>query len=126
MLWEKSFLEFFIITLVLGGGAALAAGRALALGWRPFWKVVWFMALLGFAVRFVHFALAKGTLVAKLIPLVAPLKLPVPPIYYFTDTAVLVLLAALAYRYTRALQMVRQYPWLYKQTGPLSWSKLED
>ena len=49
-----------LVTGVLGGGAAFLAGRAIAQTWRPFWNVVVYMAMLGAAVRFVHFALFEG------------------------------------------------------------------
>jgi hypothetical protein len=32
-------------------------------------------------------------------------------------------LAALAWRLTRASQMVRQYPWLYRRKGLLGWEE---
>ena len=32
-------------------------------------------------------------------------------------------LAAFAYRLTRARQMVRQYPWLYRRKGLLGWEE---
>jgi len=121
LIWEKSFLEFLIITVVLGGGAASMAGRELALGWRPYWKLIWFMLLLGLAVRFTHFALVQGTLVAGLVPLAGPVKLPLPPKYYFVDTLVLLALASLSYRLTRVRQMVTQYPWLFRRDGWLWW-----
>jgi hypothetical protein len=65
------------------------------------------MLLLGFAVRFAHFALGSGTLVS----------LP----SYFTDTLFLVAVGCLGWRVTRATQMVTQYPWLYERSGPLNW-----
>jgi hypothetical protein len=65
------------------------------------------MALLGAAVRFVHFSLFEATLLA----------LP----SYAADTLYLLLVGALAWRITRANQMVRQYSWLYERTGPLTW-----
>ena len=49
---------------MIGGGAAFLAGRAIAQTWRPFWHVVIYMAMLGAAVRFVHFALFEGTLLS--------------------------------------------------------------
>jgi len=30
---------FLVLTCVLGGGAAFLAGRGLARGWKPFWRV---------------------------------------------------------------------------------------
>ena len=57
---EESLLQVALVTGVLGGGAAFLAGRAIAQTWRPFWSVLVYMAMLGAAVRFVHFALFEG------------------------------------------------------------------
>jgi len=61
---SESLLQVVLITGLLGGGAAWLAGRAIAHTWRPFWHVIGYMALLGCAVRFVHFALFEADLVA--------------------------------------------------------------
>ena len=61
---EESLLQVLLVTGLIGGGAAFLAGRAIAQTWRPFWHVVVYMALLGGAVRFVHFALFEGTLLS--------------------------------------------------------------
>ena len=104
---EESLLQVILVTGVIGGGAAILAGRALAQTWRPFWHVAGYMVLLGAAVRFVHFALFEATLLS--------------PASYAADTLYLFTLAALAWRMTRAAQMVTQYYWLYERTGPLTW-----
>jgi len=114
LLWEKSFVIFLFLTVILGGGAAAMAGRALARGWKPFWRVVIYMVLLGFAVRFFHWGLFlatpdQGTLLSLH--------------YYLVDLGVLVLAAWLGYRTTRARQMVTQYRWLYRRTSPFTWTK---
>jgi hypothetical protein len=103
----ESWVEVVFITGVLGGGAAWLGGRAIAGTWRPFWHVLGYMALLGAAVRFVHFALFDAQLLA--------------PLSYLADTVYVLLIGSLAWRLTRASQMVRQYPWLYQRTGPLTW-----
>ena len=61
---EDSFGVFLLVTLVLGGGAATLAGRAIAATWRPWWQVVVYALILGGAVRFIHFALFDGTLLS--------------------------------------------------------------
>jgi hypothetical protein len=104
---EESWLQIVLVTGALGGGAAFLAGRAIAQTWRPFWHVLIYMALLGCAVRFVHFALFEGTLIS--------------PASYISDTLYLVILGTLAWRLTRAAQMATQYYWLYERTGPLTW-----
>src|ERR1700742_1442705 len=100
-------LNIVLVTGLLGGGAAFLAGRAIAQTWRPYWSVLVYMAMLGAAVRFVHFALFEATLLS-------------PP-SYLADTAWLIVVGALAWRMTRAGQMATQYYWLYERTGPLSW-----
>ena len=37
---EGSFGVFLLVTVILGGGAAFLAGRAIAETWRPWWQVV--------------------------------------------------------------------------------------
>ena len=104
---EESWLQVLLVTGVIGGGAAWLAGRAIAQTWRPFWHLLVYTALLGAAVRFVHFALFEATLIA--------------PVSYAADTIYLLILAASAWRMTRAAQMATQYHWLFERTGPFSW-----
>ena len=103
----ESWLQVLLITGVIGGGAAWLAGRAIAHTWRPFWHVIGYMALLGAAVRFIHFALFEANLLA--------------PLSYAADTAFLLAVGCLAWRITRTTQMVTQYAWLYERTSPVSW-----
>ena len=49
----------------MGGSAAWASGKSIAQTWRPAWQVVPYMIVLGFAVRFIHFALFEGHLIAR-------------------------------------------------------------
>ena len=58
---EHSFGAFLLVTIVLGGGAALLAGRAIAITWRPVWQIVSYGLILAAAVRFIHFSLFGGT-----------------------------------------------------------------
>jgi len=103
----QSPLEILFVTGLLGGGAAWLAGRAIARTWRPIWHVVGYMALLGAAVRFVHFALFD----AELLSLSG----------YATDATYVTLLGCLSWRVTRTTQMVSQYPWLYERVNLVSW-----
>ena len=65
LLYEENSVGVFIfVTLILGGGAAVLAGRAIAMTWRPWWQVVVYMLILGLAVRFIHFSLFGGTLLS--------------------------------------------------------------
>src|SRR5262245_47874766 len=104
---SESLLQVVLVTGAIGGAAAFLAGRAIAATWRPFWHLLIYMALLGAAVRFVHFALFEAALLS--------------PASYVADTLYLTILGALAWRMTRAAQMATQYYWLYERTGPLTW-----
>jgi hypothetical protein len=104
---ENSPWVFLFVTVILGGGAAFQAGRAMASKWRPVWLTIFYMILLGLAVRFFQFALFDGHLLSLH--------------YFITDTLILILVAMLGFRLTRVGQMTSQYPWLYERSGPLSW-----
>ncbi len=71
---EGSFGVFVLVSIVLGGGAALLAGRAIAETWRPWWQVIAYSFILGATVRFFHFSLFDGTLLSGH--------------YYLVDTAI--------------------------------------
>lgn len=104
---SETLLQVLLVTGVIGGGAALLAGRAISATWRPYWHVIAYMLLLGGGVRFLHFALFEADI--RSVP------------SYIADTLYLILVASLAFRMTRARHMVRQYPWLYERTGPFTW-----
>jgi hypothetical protein len=99
-----------LVTGALGGGAAWLAGRAIALSWRSSFHVVLAMILLAAAARFIHFALFGGNLLSLSS--------------YGCDFAIFLVVGLIAWRATRAAQMVRQYPWLYARTGPLTWREI--
>ena len=103
----EHWLQVVMVTGIIGGGAALLAGRAISLTWRPYWYVLAYMLLLGAAVRFLHYALFQ----ADILSLTA----------YLADTLYVMVVSSISYRMTRVRQMARQYPWLYEQTGPFSW-----
>jgi hypothetical protein len=106
---EDSFGVFVLVTVILGGGAAALAGRAIALTWRPWGQVVAYSFILGAVVLFFHFALFSGTLLSAH--------------YYLVDSAVCMAFGLLGYRAARAAQMVTQYRWLNVADGPLRWRK---
>jgi hypothetical protein len=109
---EETLLQTIFITFIVGCGCAWQTGRSMALTWRPLSAVIRAMILLGFAVRFLHFALFQETLVV--------------PLAYLFETACLILTASLAWRFTRVRQMLRQYYWLYEANGPLGWRARQD
>ncbi|MFN0264082.1 DUF6867 family protein [Tepidamorphus sp. 3E244] len=109
---ETSIFTFALVTIILGGGAAWLTGRALAITWRRYWQLLAYMLLLAAAVRFLHFALFEGTLLALR--------------FYLVDLAFLVVFGTLGYMQTRASQMTTQYPWLYERASPLHWRSRKD
>lgn len=98
---------FVLVTLIMGGAAAIAAGRAVADSWSHPNIVALYAALLAAAVRFIQYAVFNQPL----------LSLPT----YLIDVAVLLFVADLAFRHRRTTQMVRQYPWVYEKTSPVTW-----
>ncbi len=98
---------FITITLCVMGFAAYMTGQALANTWKPWWHIVVYCVLLGFADRFLTFALFDGELLSVS--------------GYLVDTAVIAAIGLFGYRLNQAGKMVRQYPWLYERVGLLGW-----
>jgi CDP-diglyceride synthetase len=98
---------FLALTIVLGGAAAWAAGRAVARTWRSPFLIPLYVVGLAAAVHFLHYALFGEPFVSLH--------------YYCVDYIVLALAAGAAYRWTRARQMVQQYNWVYCATGNFFW-----
>ena len=61
---KRSLGVFLLVTVVLGGGAAWLAGRAIARPGGRGGTSSLYMLILGAAVRFIHFALFDGTLLS--------------------------------------------------------------
>lgn len=108
---QQGLVDFLIVTVLLGGGAAWMTGRADASTWGKPVELVFHLALLTLAVRFFHYALFEAHLRALQ--------------YLAVDALVIFSLGILGWRSTRASLMTRQYGWLYERTGPLTW-KLRD
>jgi hypothetical protein len=106
---EGSFGVFVLVTILLGGGAALLAGRAVAATWRPWWQMVVYALILGGAVRFIHFSLFGGTLLSLH--------------YYLVDSAFCMAFGFLGLRAARAAQMTQNYRWINEPAGPLRWRR---
>lgn len=109
---NESVFQAIFITLVLGGGCALLAGRAIASTWRTVWIAAAAAFPMAAAVRFVHYALFNETLLE--------------PKSYILELLILLIVICLSFQRTRAVQMVRQYYWLYEPHGPLSWRLRQD
>ncbi len=89
---------FLGVTLILGGLASVAAGRAVAKTWGPLWLLPLYGAPLAFALRFLHWSLFGEPLDAPVAALIA---------YAWTLCA-----QGLAWRVTHGALVKRQYPWL--------------
>ncbi|TYR34544.1 hypothetical protein FY036_04085 [Mesorhizobium microcysteis] len=109
LIWEVTAWEFVFVTVLLAGAAAYLTGRAGAREWQANSTLVVYMVLLAAATRFIHFALFQGSLLSIH--------------YYAVDLIVLLALAFLGKRITRAKQMGTQYSFLYRRSGLLSWEK---
>ena len=100
---------FLLLTVVIGGAAAYASGKAIAQTWRPFRQVPLYALLLAAGVRFCHFALFEEPLLS------AP--------SYGVDFLVALLFAALGFQLLRARQMATQYGWLFQRRGLFGWRR---
>jgi hypothetical protein len=98
-----------LFNLVLVSGASYATGQGVASTWRPWRQLVVYAALLSAGLRFFDYALAGGELWSIG--------------GFLLGWLVQLAIASLAYRLTRARQMVRQYPWLYQRKGLLGWEE---
>jgi hypothetical protein len=89
---------FVGVTLVLGGLASFASGRAVARAWRPLWLLPLYGLPLAFALRFLHWSLFQEFLGAPLAALVA----------YGWCLAV----QGVSWRLAHGALVRRQYPWM--------------
>jgi hypothetical protein len=104
---EPKIWLFILVTIIMGGWAAWMTGKAVAKTWGEPIALVVYILLLGWAIRFLHFALFEGTLLSLR--------------YYAVDTVILIIIAFAGWRHTRADQMTTQYRWLYERSGLFSW-----
>jgi hypothetical protein len=113
LLIEHSLPMFIVLVLILGGGAAFLAGRAIAKGWQPLSLLIAYMFPFTAGLRFLQYALFNDE------------KLGTPNLtsgyYFITDFIILTLIAWAGYQSTKATKMVSQYPWLYEKTGLFGW-----
>ena len=122
-----------LVELAFTAFAAWISGRALALGWKPMWACVPYMALLGFADLFMVWAIADnfsgGDLPAWASVVGGWLSAgekAAPWLgfvlgRYAIDTGVLIGVALVAFRLAQVRSMVKQYPWIYCAEGPFAW-----
>ena len=53
----RGLLIFLAISVIIGGAASFAAGRALATRWRPLWQALVYALGIAAMLRFLHYAL---------------------------------------------------------------------
>ncbi|MFO1038305.1 MAG: hypothetical protein U1E45_15825 [Geminicoccaceae bacterium] len=94
---------FIGLTVVLIGGAAVLAGRAVGDNWKPAWQAVAACFGLALADRFLIYALFDGTLLA--------------PVGFLVNFAILLAIGLVSWRIARVSRFVRQYPWRYERTS---------
>ncbi|MCJ7994225.1 hypothetical protein J5N58_06285 [Rhizobium cremeum] len=97
------------LVLLLGFWTAWRTGKAVAEGWHGYPTVVIYTLLLGFALRFLHYALFQGPMVS--------------PVLYLVDVVLLLVFSIAGFQSRRTTQMVDNYYWLYERTSPFSWKK---
>jgi hypothetical protein len=96
--YAQNVLLFLILVCSLGGLAAWATGRAIALTWRQRWQMLYYALLLSAVVRFFHFSLFDGSLLAL--------------DYWLVDALVMIVISEAGFRLTRYRQMRQQYRFL--------------
>ena len=99
---EQNTWIFIILTCMLGGGAAFAAGRSLALSWRPYRLLFIYMLIFTCGIRFLHVALFESALTSLQ--------------YYISHGLVIQLCAFPGYRMTMARQMAEKYRFAFVRT----------
>jgi len=109
---EHSLGVFLLLTVLMGGGAAWLAGRAIAATWRHWWHLVLYMAVLSLAVRFLHYALFD----TKFLSLH----------YYLVDYTVCLAFGLLGFHSMRVTQMVTRYGWINERAGTFQWRRRDD
>jgi hypothetical protein len=114
-IWEVSLVDFLLVTVFLGGGAAWLTGRATALTWSSWWVLLIYIVLLTAATRFIHFSLFHGSFFLPLSTFGAALY------HAGVDFVILMAAAALGRQITRAHQMSSQYGFLFDRASPLGW-----
>ena len=105
------------VTLLLGGPAAFAAGRALALGWRSFGPGIGYCLILAAVADFLAYALfatpvIPAAAILERITAVDPLGALALLVGWAATALILGGIAYGSWVLTRRRQMTRQYPFL--------------
>jgi hypothetical protein len=121
-----------LLTVVLGGAAAAATGRAVARTWRPASRLIAYAALLAGALGFLDYALFENPVIPGGRVVDALARVSTEPVAALGDlggalagfgvTFVLMLAISMAaYRITRAGQIAQQYGFAFVRKGFFSW-----
>ena|SRR5579872_6309631 len=103
------YAVFAGMTLFFMGCAALV-GAAVARDWRPARHVIPFGLAMAVIDRMLGYAAFQGDVLS--------------PVGFMIDAYCILLASVLAWRYTLAAQLVRQYPWMYRRSLLLGWRRL--
>lgn len=125
-------LSFLILTIVMGGAAAMATGRALASTWRPVSHAVWYSIPLSAAVAFLHYVFFEEPvipleLIGEELALIGdmPASAVAAIAWYLRGWAaffvILSLFGLLGFRLKRVRQMNSQYHFAFESAGPFTW-----
>jgi hypothetical protein len=106
----NSYGVFLGVTLFWMCGCAVVIGASIARKWLPARHVLPFGLALGVLDRAIAHTLFQSDLFS--------------PGGLLIDTYCILLAGLLAWRYTLAIQLVRQYPWMYRRSLILGWRRL--
>ncbi|MDB5596037.1 MAG: conserved rane protein of unknown function [Hyphomicrobiales bacterium] len=121
-----------MLSVVLGGAAAAATGRAVARTWRPASRLIGYAALLAGALGFLDYALFENPVIPGGRVVDALVRVSTEPVAALGDlggalagfgvTFVLMLAIAMAaYRIARGRQIAQQYGFAFVRKGLFSW-----
>src|ERR1700738_2793242 len=109
---EQSLGVFLLVSVVMGGGAAWLAGRAIAEAGRPWWHIALYMVPLALAVRFLHYALFDAAFLSLH--------------YYAIDYAVCLAFGLIGFRLMRVRQRGSRYGWINQRAGIWRWRRRDE
>lgn len=106
-IFSGHFFPGEVVFLLLCFAGAWMVGKSIATDWKSIAALVVSILLLGLGARFLHFALYEAQFVSLT--------------RYLIDTAALMVIGYLGFRFKRTSQMTTQYHWLYEKVSPFSW-----
>ncbi len=109
---SNEILIFLLFTTIFMGGAGYLTGQAIAITWRSVWQLIAYSLILGGFDRFLVYALFSGQLLSLS--------------GYVIDSSIILFVALIGFKQTRARIMVTQYPWLYERKGLMGWREIDN